>query len=263
MNRRILLIAIFCIGAIIIPNLFGYPPAAASSNLASNEIISDAFDPALYKKLNTVDALVDYINSTYKGQKNSTDFLRYVSKVITLRFYHGYSYYTMNDNWVAALSSLVVWDDLSAIVLPDDILKHPKAACSQQSIVMMECAKRYGMDFREILFDHHFALEIKMENKWNYVDVNQEVICMNKSLDDILKEGSLLSLYKNKIEKSKIETILANPKYGKVNFESAPNAVKFQELAGWLSSYFFVIVFFLQILIYFHFKVKSEKLNIQ
>ena len=260
MNRRPLLVAIFCIGAIIIPNLFGYPPAAASSNF-STEHIQDDFDPALFQKLRTVDALVEYINSTYKGEKNSTDFLHYIANVITLRFYHGYSYYSHNDNWIAALSGFVVWNDLSAIVLPDDILKHPHAACSQQSIVLMECAKRFGMDFRKILFDHHFAVEIKTENKWNYIDVDQEVICMDKSLDELIKEGNFLSLYKTKIPGNEAATILANPKYGEINSEGAPRAEKFQQFAGWLSSYFFVVVFFLQLLMYFHLKQQIPDLS--
>src|SRR5829696_4847960 len=112
MNRRLLLIAFFCIGVIIIPNIFGYPPASASNNLPENTVIKDAFDPTLYQNLRTVDALVEHINNTYKGQKNSTDFLHYIANVISLRFYHGYSYYSHNDNWIAALSGFVVWNDL-------------------------------------------------------------------------------------------------------------------------------------------------------
>ena len=76
MNRRFLLVAIFCIGSLVIPNLFGYPPAAATSNITETELIRDAFDPELYKKLNTVDALVEHLNTSYKGSKNYYKYVR-------------------------------------------------------------------------------------------------------------------------------------------------------------------------------------------
>jgi hypothetical protein len=46
-----------------------------------------------------------------------------------------------------------VWSHLSAIVLPEDILKYPMAACSQQSIIMMECFKKIGVDYRKVGFE--------------------------------------------------------------------------------------------------------------
>ena len=38
--------------------------------------------------------------------------------------------------------SPLIKEDLNAIVIPNDILKHPMAACSQQSIIGMEVFKK-------------------------------------------------------------------------------------------------------------------------
>jgi hypothetical protein len=58
-------------------------------------------------------------------------YVRLVDKTLKDRFYHGYSHYSWWHNYMAYLAGKFVWSDLSAIVLPDDILKYPHAACSQ------------------------------------------------------------------------------------------------------------------------------------
>jgi hypothetical protein len=251
MNRRFFLVAIICIGSIIIPGFFGYPPVAATNHLPTSQIKNESFDPTLYQQIKSVDDLVNYIDKSYKGQKKTTDFLNYIASIISLRFYHGYSYYTNHDNWLAAVSGQLLWNDLSAIVLADDILKHPNAACSQQSIVLMECARRFGLDYRKVTFDHHFAVEIKVNNKWNYVDVNQEVVVKNKSLEDLINDKSFFPLYEEKLSQKNVHDVLANPKYGAINSDSANRAALFQTVSGLLSQYLILILFIAQIIFYY------------
>lgn len=257
------LITISIIGLIVFPNFFGYPPASASKNVNANIQVKEAFEPKLSNRITTVDELVNYVEVHYHGQKNTSAFLNYLSSVVSSLFYHGYSYYSFGDNWIAALSGKFFWNDLSAIVIPDDILKHPNAACSQQTIVLMECVKRFGMDYRQIFFDHHFAAEVKVGNKWHYVDVNKEVNVEDKSLEDLLKERILLSLYKNKFAASEVKSILANPRYGNVNSNNAPRAELFQQVTGWASNNFLPLLFCFQLCLFYWYNLRVNKFSLK
>ena len=68
---------------------------------------------------------------------------------------------------------------LSAIVVPDDILKYPLAACSQQSIVGMKVLMDKGFNIRRVGFDDpviggHFCYEVNYGNDWHFFDPNRE-----------------------------------------------------------------------------------------
>lgn len=259
MNQKYLLITIAVIGLITFPNLLGYPPASASKTINTKTHLTEAFDLTLSSEITTVDRLVQYINQNYTGERNTAEFLNYISSVVSSRFYHGYSYYSMNDNWMAALAGRLFWKDLSAIVLPDDILKHPNAACSQQGIVLMECVKRFGLDYRKIFFDHHFAAEVKISGKWHFIDVNLEVKPGNKSLKELVKHGTLYSLYQNKIPANEIHSVLAHPKYGEVNSKNAPKAEFFHQITGWASHYFLPLLLCLQLFALYWYDQKSTQ----
>ena len=133
----------------------------------------------------------------------------------------------LKENWMAALAGATVWDHLSAIVLPDDILKYSMAACSQQSIVMMECFKRKGIDYRKIGFDHHFALEGTIHGQWYFFDTNMEPdfsVVPRSSFASLKKNNELYTIYKAQLDSTGLEYGLANQFYGKVNQAPAPRA---------------------------------------
>src|SRR5689334_7220943 len=151
MNRSILYILLaYCI--LWIPTLAGYPPASASPVDSPNIETKESFDPQVYLHTTTLPKLIHYIDSTFQGDRNSGEFVDHIARVLSKRFYHSYSRYTMNDNWLAALAGKFVWDDLSCIVDVNDILRYPNGSCSQQSIVLMACAKHYGFAYRKISF---------------------------------------------------------------------------------------------------------------
>lgn len=256
MNLKFFLTVIAVIGLIVFPNFFGYPPASAAGHVKISKHLTEAFDPELANKTTSMSALVQYIDESYTGNRKTEAFLNYISSVISTRFYHGYTYYTLGDNWVAAIAGKLIWKDLSAIVIPDDILRHYRAACSQQEIVLMECVRRFGMDYRQVFFDHHFAAEVKVGGKWHYVDVNQEVKAGNKSLEDLLQDGSFYTLYKGKIPASEIATILGHPKYGKVNSKNAPKAELFQQVTGLVSLFFFPVLLCFQLFLLYRYSLK-------
>jgi len=157
-----------------------YYPATDDPKFAYRE----DFDPSLLR-LNTVDKLVTYCDSLYsekiyKGEqvKFQETFPAIVSAVIRDRFYHGYSSYRIKNNFLAALVSRFSMKGLSAIVIPDDILKYPYAACSQQSIVMMEILERKGFTTRKVGFqgklNGHFCFEAYYDGGWHFYDPDME-----------------------------------------------------------------------------------------
>ena len=111
--------------------------------------------------------LEDYCDELYESVENKEHmpYPEIVNEVVKRRFYHGYSYFHWRDNYMAYLLSFVTKPDAHAIVLPDDILRYPYGACSQQAIVMMALLQRKGFPVRKVgLYDPeagygHFVLE--------------------------------------------------------------------------------------------------------
>src|SRR5260221_4244137 len=93
-------------------------------------VYREDFDPSLLR-LNSIDKLGAYCDSlyaekTYAGGniKFEEKFPEIVSAVIRDRFYHGYSLYGTNNNFLGVLLSKISINGLRAIVIPDDILKY-------------------------------------------------------------------------------------------------------------------------------------------
>jgi len=260
MKKRILLSAqitvlvlfIFSFLAAILP-LFGSsnPLSRFDHNKAVYNNI-EAFDPALVR-LNSLKKLEKYCDSIYGAnvfaggnvefEKNYTDI---VSSVIRNRFFHGYSYYGFGTNYVAALTSKVTIPGLSALVMPDEILKYPYAACSQQSIVMMEVLKAKGFSTRKVAFlgktyGGHFAFEVLYDGGWHFYDPNMEPD--KKVLDEFGRPGIAFLVHNPEVllraysrnPKEEILDIFPTYSYGPVNKFPAPKAIIFQRLTLFLS----------------------------
>src|SRR5690606_7454053 len=104
-----------------------------------------------------------------------------MSNIMTNIFSHGYSYYSLEENWIAAICGSLFWRDLAAIVNPEDIMRYSNAACSQQSIVLMECLGRKGIPHRAVMFPNHYAVEAYIENGWRYFDTHLEQVLTHNS----------------------------------------------------------------------------------
>src|ERR1019366_2305165 len=103
----------------------------------------EAFDPMM-AHLNSVKALTCYTDSSANSNHINIGSLGYgvlAAAIIKMRFYHGFSYYTMQKNWLAVTAQWLFGRGLAAPVDPDDILKYPYAGCSQQAIVLMALMK--------------------------------------------------------------------------------------------------------------------------
>jgi hypothetical protein len=211
-------------------------------------LLNENFDPALANRLQSVKSIIALADSIAKQTNTPQQSIGYgniLSDIVGKRFYHGYSHYAINENWLAAFAGCLVWEDLSAIVLPNDILKYPSAACSQQSIVIMECFKQIGVPYRKVGFPHHYALEGQFNGKWFYFDTNKEPdfsTIQRKSIDELSNEGLLFSIYKNSLDSAAFKWAMGEYKIENIyNNNAAPNAALFHKLTDLLSHFAWIV----------------------
>ncbi|HMG67694.1 MAG TPA: hypothetical protein VK588_08410 [Chitinophagaceae bacterium] len=219
------------------------------------------FNPAL-SKLNTIDRFINYCDSMYGSSViNPSDTEQYaiiVSETLRDRFYHGYSYYGLGDNSFAYILAPFIKRDLDAIVIPDDILKHPMAACSQQSIVGMEVYKKKGISVRKVGFfakgyGGHFCFEAFFGGKWHFFDSDLEpqlsIMADNHfpSISELVQNDSLLHKIYFLKDRNLVDKLFFTYAYGPSNKFPAPRARIFQYVTKFLSytSWLFFIVIYL------------------
>lgn len=236
----------------------------------------EEYDPSLgylssIKKLRAhCDSLFYLPNAIYTLEQSEKIYTNIVSSVIRKRFYWGYSWYTFSDNYLSVIISKITGGDYAAIVDPDDILKHPNAACSQQSIVMMETLKRKGFKTRKVIFlgknkVGHFACEIFYAKKWHFHDptLEPDTAILNKydrpNIKFILAHKDLLLLsYRNysKVSSFMLD-VFGHYKYGNTNVFPANNALIFQKTTKFFSNSIWLFFLFGAIILFY--KNKSDK----
>jgi hypothetical protein len=144
----------------------------------------EEFDPSL-QSINSLNRLFTYCDSLYDrlpdktGDENHVNYISIVRNVIRKRFYHGYSTFGFGNNYVALIGENFYRKGISSVVLPDEILKYPFAACSQQAILVMEVLKRKGFSTRKVGFPPvegagHFCVEVYYNNSWHFIDTDME-----------------------------------------------------------------------------------------
>jgi hypothetical protein len=126
------------------------------------------------RSLDKLENHVDSIAADKRITQGSADYFILLESVIAQRFYHGFSHYKLNHNWVAAVSERVLGFGLACKVNPDDIMQSKSGACSQQAAVIMAIAKRKHVDYRSVGFPHHYAMEVNVDGNWYYLDPNME-----------------------------------------------------------------------------------------
>lgn len=226
--------------------------------------MAEEFDPSL-KRLDNISKLTDYIDSVYavktylnKNISFESDYPEVANEVVRQRFFHGYSLYGFGNNHLAMFASKASFNGLSAIVLPNDILKYSYAACSQQSIVLMKVLQQRGFNTRKVAFlgklGGHFCFEVFSNGAWHFMDPNMEpdlavLEAYNRPGIDFLAghPDILLRAYKQ-YPKVKVLDLFTNYSYGRVNAPAAPRAYVFQKITKFLSYTiwtFFLVLFIL------------------
>ncbi len=134
--------------------------------------------------LNSLDKLEQYIDQTAAEKKitvQSPEYPLIVEDVISRRFYHGFSHPSLSENFIAAIAEKTVGYGLGCKVNTNEIMEHENAACSQQSMIMMEIFRRKHITYRSVGFQHHYAMEAQVGGTWYYLDANMEP---NMSLEE-------------------------------------------------------------------------------
>lgn len=199
--------------------------------------IKESYDESLAKEIQSIDALLRYVDTEAKSKriynKQSLEYGNVLASTISKRFYHGYSHYSLRENLISAILGKIVWFDLSAIVIPDDLMKYPMAACSQQSIVMIECFKRLGVPCRKVGFDGHFAFEAFIKGQWYYFDTNKEPNIIPEkraSFAYYQNHHQLNNLYSNTMDSADIQKIFSRATYSEVKTSFSPKATVFHSI---------------------------------
>ena len=224
----------------------------------------EIFDPSL-SKLNSVNKLIAYSDSlaNYNHIKIGTlDYGILVGSILRKRFYHGFSYYTLRENWLAVAAQATFGRGLASPVDPDEILKFPYAGCSQQAIVMMRVMKEKKVPFRSVGFPHHYATELCFKNNWYFFDSNMEPKIKAKERKENNWKSSADSLkkfYRGGNQYLNWAFGNATPViFGIPNADPAPHASIFQNITKVLSKILWV--FPLLFLVY-EYKIKAPSIK--
>ena len=232
--------------------LCGFSIMSALSNAPAEEyktnkgLAWEEYDSSYFLKYRSVeDVMADADGQFPVAKQTSLAYFNYVAEIIRKRFYHGYSYYNLSDNPIAFIGGKFTKGHLAAIVLPNDIMKHPMAACSQQAIVLMDIFRKKGVAYRKVEFRHHYTVEAMIEGDWRYFDTDLEPNLGSKreSLTSLLRSGKFDSAYsKTGFSLAQIHQTLANPRFGKPNEQPAARASFFHKFTSVVISKYFLLV---------------------
>lgn len=204
--------------------------------------IDNEFNSKLTPRFRNVDAVIYYVKKHVSDTGDKLEQFEVLDKLMRQRFVHAYAVYGLQENWIAVMAGRFIWRDLSAKVIPDDILKGEAAACSQVSLVLMEACKRLNIPSRKVGLNGHYAMEALINNKWYFSDANLKpnfaLINGRKSVAEIVRNNELIKLYSNtKIDSANVTYKFSSIVYGDVNANHAPRAHFFQattkELSHW------------------------------
>ncbi len=196
---------------------------------------------------------MDYADSIpqKKYSRNTLEYALVVSDVLENRFYHGFSAYSLRQNWIAAVTQYLFGHYVANPVLPEDILKYPYAGCSQQAIVLADIMKKNQVPYRSLGFPHHYATELAFNNTWYFFDTNMEPEMTPEDRD--LKNWDHNSDWLKKFYHKNLAAINwgfgdgLKPDVGKINAAPAPRASIFQILTKYLSRLLWVLPFSLAV----------------
>lgn len=189
----------------------------------------ELYNPDL-QEIDNVGQIIEKIQS-YQTFSRITDTLLFVKKTsefVKNKFAHGLANYSLSENWIVYLLGKIIWSHFSAIVDPEDIVKHSEALCSQQTIVFMEILRRKGIRFRTVGLGYkegpgHFLCEVHYQNQWHLYDVTMEPQWKKIRNDHqelqyyLSNKDSLYRIYSHKIKREVFDKLLEQIKYGEPN----------------------------------------------
>ena len=189
--------------------------------------------------------------SQKKYKRNSLQYSLVVSDVLEKRFYHGFSVYSLSQNWIAAVTQYLLGHYVANPVLPEDILKYPYAGCSQQAIVLTEVMKKNQVPYRSLGFPHHYATELEFNNSWYFFDTNMEPVMTveDRNLKNWNHNSDQLKKFYHK-NFAAINWGLGDglkAEVGKIDAAPAPRASLFQIVTKYLSRLLWITPFLIAV----------------
>jgi hypothetical protein len=174
---------------------------------------NEKYDSTL-NRINTIEKLDSTINQYFKKYDDTAKVVLAIDNLIKRRFYQGYSKYTLDQNWMAVIFAVMFWDDFYYPVLPNDILKFPNAACSQQGIIFQNQLQRLKIPYETIALKQkinnrafgHYAVSIFYNKKWHFFDTSEEPIIIDSTMPNIESIIERKLYEKMYVSKSNIET---------------------------------------------------------
>lgn len=171
--------------------------------------LDEKFDEDL-TRINSPEKLDSLTKGKFESLKYDTaKTLLFIDDFMRNRFYHSYSELTIKDNWIAFLSGKYVWSHFLNPVVPEDILKHPMAGCSQQGILFQDQLNRLKIPCGSIQFypleyqtSGHYAVTAYYDNSWHFFDSNLEPIVVDStmpSIESIIERKLYPQMYTRKI----------------------------------------------------------------
>lgn len=202
---------------------------------------NESYDRSL-NRLDDIAKLTNYVDSIVKSKSITPNdtfaFVLAATEIVKKRFHYGFSNYTLAENWAAYFGGKLIWSHLSAIVDPNDILKHTEGLCSQQTIVFLDLLKAKGIPFRSVGLGPkegpgHFICEVNYHGNWHMYDITMEPNwkAIKNSHNSMAyynnNRDSLFLVYENKIPSEVLNKMLVQINYGKVNDMPAQNMLLF------------------------------------
>jgi hypothetical protein len=194
------------------------------------------------RSLDKLEQHTDSIAAERQVAQGSADYFILLESVISQRFYHGFSHYKLDHNWIAAVSERMFGFGLACKVYPDDIMQSKAGACSQQAAVMMAIAKRKNIDYRSIGFPHHYAMEVNVKGNWYYLDPNMEPLITKEERMQQNWHGKNdeLKQYYDAVDHGNLNMDYAlgmgqQPVFGATNANPAPRLKIFHSITWFLS----------------------------
>lgn len=172
--------------------------------------------------------------------------VRGIDAFVRDRFVHGFSYIAARDNWLLKSTFGMISDTYRSPVDADDILRHRRAICSQQSIIFMELLRRYGLSYGAVLFawpdpdptyHGHFAVAARVDGHWRYYDSDLEA-ADSPLVRSIIDGTAIAKTYPNDprlVERMKYAAAHGGITLAHVNTYSAPRGKILQDVTHVIS----------------------------
>lgn len=225
----------------------------------------EKYDSNLFSKVKSIRSLSDTLNAIAKQNhivRNSLAYLEVANDLVESRFCFAYSHYSYCNNPYMKFLGDLIWDNLSAVVIPDDLMKYNHAACSQQSIVLMDLLMKNGFEVRKVGLNGHFCMEAKVGDQWYFFDPTKEPLMRNDASArqfDGEKRSYIVSKYKDS-EHKMVSKMFSTYTVGETNAFPAPRVVLLHQFTFFML-YFGPIIF--GSLFFVIYKSKKDKVRAQ